>query len=268
MILAAPSLDKDSIWQSETSISAREILANRSATPVDAVMWTASGYSRDLCRTSLLSPHEERVLFGWLADLKQHAVELASVPDDIRCEGLCAELQELEQEIVAVRNHLVESNLRLVVAVASKFRGPSKVEFHELVCEGNAILIKAVDLFNVEYGFRFSTYATTALRRGFFSFVQREHKRRHRFKSGQAEQFDGLEDGADPTEQPLEAMHDVTRLLEELDDREREIIVGRYGLEAGEKTKAFRELGEHFGLSKERIRQIAKKALAKMRDKL
>jgi len=266
MILAASSLKKDTIWHSEIAISAREVLSGR-AIPVDAAINVASGYWRDLSRASLLSPQEERLLFGWLAELKRHAAELASIPEDIRCQEVCADLQGLEQEIVSVRKQIVESNLRLVVAAASKFRGPTNLEFHELVCEGNAILLRVVDLFNVEYGFRFSTYATTALKRGFFSFVQREHKRKSRFKTGQTEQFDGLEDGT-PMEQPLEAMHDVTRLLEELDDRERAIIVGRYDLIAGEKTKTFRELGECFGLSKERIRQIADKTLAKMKEKL
>lgn len=268
MIESASCLKIDRIWQTETAISAREILSDRARAPVDATINAASGYSRDLYRTKLLSPPEERLLFGWLAELKRHAAELASIPDDIRCEEVCADIQEIEHEIVGLRNHLVESNLRLVVAAASKFRGPMNVEFHELVCEGNAILLKAVDLFNVEYGFRFSTYATTALKRAFFNFVQREHKTRNRFMSGQTEQFDGLEDGDTPVEESLEAIHDVSRLLEALDDREREIIVGRYGLVAGEKTKTFRELGERFELSKERIRQIANEALAKMKEKL
>lgn len=268
MILAANELRKETIWESETSMLARELLANRASTPTNVAVNSTTGYSRELYRTALLSPSEERLLFTWLSQLKQEAAALANVPDDVRCEGVCVDLRMIQQEIVAVRNHLVESNLRLVVAAASKFRGPSSVEFHDLICEGNTILLKCVDLFKVEYGYRFSTYATTALKRGFFNFVQREHKRKNRFKSGNGEQFDDIEDGSAPVEQPLEALHDVSRLLEELDEREHEIIVSRFGLAAGEKTKTFRELGERFGLSKERIRQIAKKALAKMKEKL
>ena len=77
-------------------------------------------------------PQEERLLFVWLAELRRHAAELASVPDNARGEAFGADLREVEQEIVAVRNHLVESNLRLVVAAASKFRGPTSAEFHDL----------------------------------------------------------------------------------------------------------------------------------------
>jgi len=268
MILAAPGSKRDTIWHSEIASAARKVLLDRVRSSVNAVNSAASGYWRDISCTSLLSPNEERLLFSWLAELKRHAAEIASVPEDIRCQEVCVDLQKLEQEIVAVRNHLVESNLRLVVAVASNFRGPSNVDLQELVCEGNAILLRSVDLFNVEYGFRFSTYATTALKRGLFNFVQNEHKRKHRFKSGETGQFDGLEDGDAQKEQPLDTMHNVKRLLEELDRREREIIVCRYGLVTGEKPKTYRELGESFGLSKERIRQIVNNALAKMKKKL
>ena len=230
MILTASEVTTESIWQTEASILAGELLASRRGQPIDASIDAASGYTRDLYRTKLLAPHEERTLFEWLTKLKQHAAELAAVPDDIRCKEVCSDVRQVEQEILAVRNHLVESNLRLVIAAARKFRGPSNVEFYDLVCEGNAILLKSVDLFKVEYGYRFSTYATTALKRGFYSFVQREHKRKNRFNTGQTEAFDWLEDESAPMEQSLEALHDVSRLLEELDDREREIIVSRYGL--------------------------------------
>ena len=269
MILAAKRRGQDTLQQTETSTAARELLASRKMPdPNVAVTDAAPSYSRELYRTSLLAPHEERLLFKWLSELKQLIAELTDVPDDIRCEEACLDMQSIEQEMVAVRNHIVESNLRLVVSIAKKFRNPSDVEFHDLICEGNAILIKAVNLFKVEYGYRFSTYATTALQRGFFTFVQREQKRRSRFKSGHEEPFEDIDDGANPMEQPLEALHDVTRLLEELDEREHKIIVSRYGLVAGEKRKTFRELGDHFGLSKERIRQIANKALAKMKRRL
>jgi len=170
------------------------------------------------------------------------------------------DLADIEREIVAVRNHLVESNLRLVVSAARKFRAPVDVEFHDLICEGNAILLKAVDLFKVKVGYRFSTYAMTALNRAFYNFVQREQRRKSRFKSGQEEPFDGLQDESNPGELSIEALHDVSRLLEELDGREREIIVGRFGLVAGKKSKTYRELGEELNLSKERIRQICNKA--------
>ena len=71
--------------------------------------------------------------------------------------------QELKAGNVAAREEIIQRNLKLVVAIAKRYKG-SGLQFMDLIQEGAFGLMAAVDRFNVELGYKFSTYATYWIR--------------------------------------------------------------------------------------------------------
>jgi RNA polymerase primary sigma factor len=110
------------------------------------------------------------------------------------------------------RKRLIEKNLRLVISIAKKYRGRG-VPFEDLIQEGNAGLIKAVERFDPSLGNRFSTYATWWIRQAVTRAIA-DHARTVRlpahvvdslFRLRRAENELSMELGRDATEEELTA---------------------------------------------------------------
>ena len=122
-------------------------------------------YLARLCDKQLLTADEERELFRRMNYLKFRAAQLREEIDVDRPRSqLLEEAEQCLTEAAAVRAHIVQSNARLVVAIVKKFVSPQH-SFDELLSDGMLTLLNAAEKFDYDRGFRFSTYATRAIRR-------------------------------------------------------------------------------------------------------
>jgi RNA polymerase primary sigma factor len=226
-------------------------------------------YLASLYHTRLLSKDEEQFYFRRMNWLKFRAATLRGQLDRSR-----ASLRQIEQiegllaEAETVKAILITSNLRLVVSIAKKFVDPNNL-FEELVSEGNVALMRSVEKFNFALGNRFSTYATYAIQRHFFRISHRSRQLRKRFVTTDEAMKDRAAD-TEPTEYCSPEQIGVLKelfagFLGDLEPRERQIVVARFGFD-GKPPRTFRELGVEMGVCKERIRQIQTRAMVKLRD--
>jgi len=237
----------------------------------------------------------------------------------------------IDQSKVA-RDHMISANLRLVVANAKKYMNRG-LGFLDLIQEGNAGLMRAVDKFEWQRGFKFSTYATWWIRQALQRAIA-DQSRTIRVPVHMTETMQRVnrttreltvELGREPTSaevaaklsedprwaitperveevkrygrtpisletpigedgdtelgalieddsavSPLDAAtsqllrEQVDRVLDSLEGREQRVIRLRFGLDDG-RPRTLEEVGEHFNLTRERIRQIEARAMSKLR---
>ena len=225
-------------------------------------------YLASLYEVPLLTREQEAHLFRKMNFLKALANRLRDTVDPARAKTAdLDEIERLQEEALAVKNQLIRANLRLVVSIAKRHVGPSN-NFFELVSDGNMSLIRAVEKFDFARGNKFSTYASWAIMKNFARTIPEENYRRDRFVTGHEEMFEAAADTrADEHEyeNALKRMQEAVKgMLGRLDDRERRIIISRYGLN-GASEQTLEQLGRELGITKERVRQIESRAQDKLR---
>lgn len=226
-------------------------------------------YLTSLYSIALLTKEEEAYYFRKMNYLKFKASKLreelsSSQPSREEMDNIDSCLKDA----LKVKNFLTRSNLRLVVSIAKKHL-KSDVNFFEMISDGNVSLIRAIEKFDYTKGFKFSTYASWAIMKNFARSIPAEHRHRDRYRTGKDEMFMQSHDsGSNPFQQELEHQKNrqaVKSILQKLDEREKNIIICRYGLDQGEEPQTLEQVGRQFGVTKERIRQLESRALQKLR---
>jgi RNA polymerase primary sigma factor len=225
----------------------------------------------------LLSAEQERHLFRQMNYLKYRASKLRDQLKDesgkvISTQARSAildQIEQLQEQANAVKEMLINANMRLVVNIAKRHAGQTD-NFFELLSDGNMSLIRAVEKFDFGRGFKFSTYASWAIMKNFARSIPDEKHRRERFVTGHDEVFeiapDTRTDEHEAVASKERASVSVNRLLEYLEPREREIIRMRAGLDNHAKGMTLEEIGQQFGITKERVRQLNARAMKKLRS--
>lgn len=227
-------------------------------------------YLASLYTVPLLTREEEQYYFRKMNYLKFKASVLRQKinPNRPSAREMDA-VEKLIDQAVEIKNFLIRSNLRLVVSIAKKHVKPNS-NFFEMVSDGNMSLIRAIEKFNYLLGNKFSTYASWAIMKNFARSIPAEHVQLDRFRTGSDEVFQGSKDErANQFQQEMvnQTQHAlIMSILDRLDDREKAIILHRFGLEDGTEPETLEQVGNRMGVTKERIRQLESRALKKLKQ--
>jgi len=223
-----------------------------------------------LCEAELLTAGEERDLFRRMNYLKYRANALrVTIDPDHPNAATVRAVEEYLRKAREIRDRIVQANMRLVIAVVKKFVTP-QTSFDDLLSDGTMTMMNDVDKFDYDRGFRFSTYAYRSIARNAYRVVTERQKEVARFGgNGDEDGFDAESEACRPTldEQTWHKLRDMLALmLDRLDRRERFIIRGRYALGSHPEIYTFQALADKLGVSKERVRQLEQRAVAKLRN--
>ena len=173
------------------------------------------------------------------------------------------------------RNKLIEHNLRLVVFLAKKYEN-TKIDLEDLVSIGTIGLIKGVNTYKLDKNIKLATYASRCIDNEILMYLRKTKRRRSEVSFEDSLSFDAegnelhLEDvlgtESDIVTRGLEDETNKELLKSEIDklnDRDREIIELRYGLN-GKEELTQKEVADLLGISQSYISRIEKKVIKKL----
>lgn len=175
------------------------------------------------------------------------------------------------------RNTLIVHNLRLVVFIAKKFES-TKINLEDLISIGSMGLIKGVQTFKMEKNIKLATYASRCIENEILMYLRKTQRSRNEYSLDEVLSVDNegnemvLADilGSDelPTLTKLVNEEDINNLyyaLNKLNDREKEIMIMRFGLYDHE-VMTQKEVADALGISQSYISRLEKRIIDKMRQ--
>ena len=175
------------------------------------------------------------------------------------------------------RNTLIVHNLRLVVFIAKKFES-TKINLEDLISIGSMGLIKGVQTFKMEKNIKLATYASRCIENEILMYLRKTQRSRNEYSLDEVLSVDNegnemvLADilGSDelPTLTKLVNEEDINNLyyaLNKLNDREKEIMIMRFGLYDHE-VMTQKEVADALGISQSYISRLEKRIIEKMRQ--
>ena len=188
-------------------------------------------------------------------------------------------LMQLEQGDDAAKQLLIERNLRLVVFIARRFENTG-VNLEDLISIGTIGLIKAINTYRCDRNIKLATYASRCIENEILMHIRKISNQKTEVSLDEPinMDYDGNElllsdilgTDEDMILRPLEDDVDLTLLrqaVKELPDRERQIIVMRFGLE-GQQELTQKEVAQKMGISQSYISRLEKRIMLRLRKEI
>lgn len=184
-------------------------------------------------------------------------------------------LQKLQEGDETARNILIEHNLRLVAHITKKFENTSE-DTEDLISIGTIGLIKGVESYSPDKGTKLATYAARCIENEILMHLRSLKKVKKDVslhdpigtdkEGNEITLIDVLKADIDEVVDIVQFEMEKDKIYEHihiLDKREREVVIGRFGLDLG-KEKTQREIAKELGISRSYVSRIEKRALMKL----
>lgn len=197
-------------------------------------------------------------------------------PQPLSDEEEALHLRKMAEGDEQSRNVLIEHNLRLVAHIVKKFDNTGE-DLEDLISIGTIGLIKAIESYSPSKGTKLATYAARCIENEILMYLRTLKKTRKDVSLhdpiGQDKEGNEITLSDILGTEPDEVVDKVQLKIEKskiyrnlgiLDDREQEVIRGRFGLDGGGDERTQREIARELGISRSYVSRIEKRALMKL----